>query len=317
MFRLFGNRGAEQGIQTTAPQMQTGFDKYPLGYALKSAYQVADDLVEDVFSTTQKMRYANGQFKGLQSDIGGLQQNIAALDEGFQDIITATERFRAVETEINRSVTGAQQQIEELKLASNALQDKFANMSETFGMLQNAVNSIRDSLEGIGEIANQTNLLALNASIEAARAGEQGKGFAVVAEEVGKLAKSSRDMVEGIHASIAEIERNSIELNNSFQASDAALLNNIESMGQTEKFFDDIMQSVAGTEVVKKEIANVVEENRVYVHEAGESLRATANVYSEIMNHMDIDNSKKGVLIESFQNIIEQAIAMAAKLPDA
>lgn len=38
-------------------------------------------------------------------------------------------------------------------------------------------------------------------------------------------------------------------------------------------------------------------------------------VYGDIMDRMDIDDSKKGVLIETFQNIIEQAIAMVEELP--
>ena len=37
-------------------------------------------------------------------------------------------------------------------------------------------------------------------------------------------------------------------------------------------------------------------------------------VYGDIMDRMDIDDSKKGVLIEAFQNIIEQAIAITEEL---
>ncbi len=40
-------------------------------------------------------------------------------------------------------------------------------------------------------------------------------------------------------------------------------------------------------------------------------------VYGDIMDRMDIDDSKKGVLIEAFQNIIEQAIAITEELPEA
>ena len=36
----------------------------------------------------------------------------------------------------------------------------------------------------------------------------------------------------------------------------------------------------------------------------------------ESLHKMDIDDSKKGVLMESFQNIIEQAIAMVKELPE-
>ena len=55
--------------------------------------------------------------------------------------------------------------------------------------------------------------------------------------------------------------------------------------------------------------------DRGYVKQVEDSLMGTAEVYSDIIDRMDIDDSKKGVLIEMFQNIIEQAIAMVEELP--
>lgn len=315
MFRLFGKNDTKTAQNTDAVvNNKVNFDKHPLDYALTSAYRVVDELAEDVLSTTQKMRYANGQLAGLQADIVGLQGEVNALDDGFRDITTAAEQFNDVEKEIDRSVSEAQKQMGKLKADSNAVQENFQNMSETFEMLQKALDSIRVSLAGIGEVADQTDLLALNASIEAARAGEQGKGFAVVAEEVGKLAKMSQDMVEGIHQNIVEVERRSNELNESIQASDEAMLCNIKSMEQTDRYFNDVKKSVSGTNAVREAIVGAVEKNRIYVHEVEESLAATAEIYSDIMERMDIDDSQKGVLVEAFQNIIEQAIAMVAEL---
>lgn len=324
MFKLFGKKEIEKETDAAVPQKanaavkeKADCDKYPLGYALKSAYQFVDELTDDVFGTTQKMRYAKEQLAGLQNDIVGLQDEVRSLDDGFQSIIEAAEKFNNVESEIDRSVAEAQNQIEKLKTDSNAVQENFKNMSGTYEVLREALDKIRDSVAGIGEVADQTDLLALNASIEAARAGEQGKGFAVVAEEVGKLAKMSQDMVESIHTSISEVELRSNELNKSIQASDEAMLCNIKSMEQTRKYFENVKQSVSGTENVRTDIENAVEKNRTYVNAVAQSLMATAEIYSEIMERMDIDDSKKGVLVESFQNIIEQAIAMVEELPEA
>ena len=304
----------EKKTVNSGQQKQTEFDKYPLDYALKSACQVVEELAGDVFQTTQKMRYANEQLVGLQNDIIGLRDDINAMDDGFSEITTAADRFNDVEIEIDQSVADAQRQMERLRQDASSVKENFRNMSETFHSLQQALDKIRNSLFGIGEIADQTDLLALNASIEAARAGEQGKGFAVVAEEVGKLAKMSQDMVDGIHASVAEVEQKSKELNQFIQASDEAVLGSIQSMEETCKYFDDIKERASGTAAVRKAIDHAVEQNRAYVKTVQDSLMSTAGIYTDIINKMDIDNSKKGVLMEAFQHTIEQAIAMVGEL---
>ncbi len=319
MFKLFGTAGNKDNEQdfasAAAANRQADFDKHPLDYALTSAYGIVNELAEDVFLTTQKMRYATEQLSALKDDIIGPQGEVSALNDGFADITDAAEHFSDVETEIDVSVSEAQRQMDQLKQDSNSLQKNFKDMSQTFDMLQDALDQIGKSLAGIREVADQTNLLALNASIEAARAGEQGKGFAVVAEEVGKLAKLSRDMVEGIHASILEVERQSSELNKFIQISDEAVLSNIKSIEETSKYFDDVKRSASGTAEVREAIEGAVERNREYVRTVQDSLSGTAGIYSDIIDKMDIDDSKKGVLIESFENIIEQAIAMVEELP--
>ena len=310
MFQLFGNKKKiKESAGIAELEKREDFDKYPLDYALGSACKVVDELAEDVFLTAQKMRYANDRLTGLQDDMVSLQGEIIALDDGFHD------QASDVETEIDQSVMEAQAQMDQLKQDSNALQENFKNMTKTFEMLQGALDKIRNSLTGISEVADQTDLLALNASIEAARAGEQGKGFAVVAEEVGKLAKMSQDMVAGIHANIVEVERQSSELNKFIQASDEAMLCNIKSMEKTSRYFDVVKSSVSGTVEVRDAIEEAVERNRASVRNVQDSLGATAGVYSDIIDKMDIDDSRKGVLIEAFQNIIEQAVAMVGELP--
>jgi Methyl-accepting chemotaxis protein len=312
--RLFKSKKAI-GMAASVQDEWAGFDKYPLDYALKSACQVVDELASDVFQTTQKMRYAREQLAGLQKDIIGLRDDINDMDDGFQEITTAANRFNDVETEVNQSVANAQCQMERLRQDASSVKENFRNMSDTFGLLQQALDKIRNSLIGISEVADQTDLLALNASIEAARAGEQGKGFAVVAEEVGKLAKMSQDMVDGIHACVAEVEQKSKELNQYIQASDEAVLGSIQSMEETGRYFDEIKERASGTAMVRTAIDHAVEQNRAYVRTVQDSLMSTAGIYNDIIDKMDIDNSKKGVLMEAFQHTIEQAIAMVGELP--
>lgn len=315
---LFKNRkNGDKNVVVPAPKdAMVTYDKYPINYTLKNANQAFEELSDDVFSTTLKMRYASEELASLKKDIVDLQGEVATLHGGFSCINDATKKFDKVQNEIEISVVDAQGQIQVLKTDSNLVQESFKNMETTFDLLQASLDKIKSFTVGISEVADQTELLSLNASIEAARAGEQGKGFAVVAEEVSKLAKDSQELVESINASIEDVQKRSQELNRSIQASEKAIANNIQTMDETQKYFDQVKESASSTAEVKAAIAGAVDENRVSVEKVEESLASTAEIYSDIMKQMDIDDSRKGVLFETFQNLIEQAIAMVEELPE-
>lgn len=69
------------------------------------------------------------------------------------------------------------------------------------------VEDIQESTVKLNNIQRRQDILALNARIEAARAGDAGKGFTVVAQEVGTLARDSKDLNEQIESDIREISK--------------------------------------------------------------------------------------------------------------
>ena len=71
--------------------------------------------------------------------------------------------------------------------------------------LAREIDTARDVLAMVGEIASQSNLLALNATIEAARSGEAGRGFSVVAAEMKQMANATGRATSDIAAKLGGI----------------------------------------------------------------------------------------------------------------
>ncbi|CAA7627662.1 Methyl-accepting chemotaxis protein [Candidatus Terasakiella magnetica] len=120
------------------------------------------------------------------------------LQRGIRDLSGSNERI--VEA-VSDTLAGAQAASNEAAESQKRVRHSLGDIDQVVRMvtdgrgllldLQNAMGSVVNVANGIGQIARQTNLLALNATIESARAGEHGKGFAVVATEVKELSRKA------------------------------------------------------------------------------------------------------------------------------
>lgn len=199
------------------------------GYAITEEMEKA---IAGAHNSEEIMNYIDGQKADYEALIEQ-QDNVHSITEIKSDIDESVEKIEGV---YNRNLNDIQNINHVLDSMSNSvesmkrLQETFI---ESFVVLKEQMNAIRECTGMIADLSNQTNLLALNATIEAARAGEHGRGFAVVAGEVKKLSLDTADAsakidssVEGfteqINNIINETEKNKAELESMTNATDNA-----------------------------------------------------------------------------------------------
>jgi methyl-accepting chemotaxis protein len=146
----------------------------------------------------------------VRGDFGeSFERMVDQLTELISQLKQSGKRLERISEEIRSTSDALHDSSEELSQATESAyrttregQDVVREMTETMNRITEDSEEIQIAVDLIDDIANRTKLLSLNAAVEAAKAGEEGEGFAVVAEEVGELARQSKEAAETIHETI-------------------------------------------------------------------------------------------------------------------
>lgn len=282
---------------------------YPIQHVANSVQDYKKQVIQQEVASLRELGMVNQSFQGVLEEANHFYEKLQEFEQTFSNINQVSGQFAEVKDEIGKSVTQAQNQVENLKNSSMQVESYFATMRSTFDNFQTTLKNIKDATNKIVAIAEQTNILALNASIEAARAGEAGRGFAVVAEEVKHLADEIKGLVADVDSSIDDVERGTDNLSASITASHNALEESIDKVNGTYDMFDHISQAAEGATSVQTEIADVIGGSRTALDELCNFFNQTKAQHQAVLQHIERARSlgtTKSAIFEDMENMLSQ-----------
>lgn len=295
--------GKEKGMPVQEKSLE------PVLHVINTLKDYRTELVQKEVSSLEELGKIRTSFGNVLTEAEGFEEKLQDFGQNFTSIEMVSGEFEEVKETISKSVSCAQNEVEELKTSSMQVETYFGEMESTFADLQEAVVKIKQCTNKIVSIAEQTNLLAINASIEAARAGQLGKGFSVVAVEVKKLADEIKDLTGEVDMGIHDVEKGTEQLSNSIATSQQALGASILKVNETYEMFDEITRSADSATTVHTEISGVIEQSKEALQRLCDYFVQVKKNYQVVVKHINQASAlgtTKSTMFEDIDNMMGQ-----------
>lgn len=284
---------------------------YPILHVAGSLKEYQKELSRKEVESLSEMSMVKSSFSGVLTETDQFQSQLQDFGQTFSSINEAAGRFVQVRDDVTKTVSEAQNMVEELKLTSMQVQTSYSEMESTFEQLQTAVKEIQHCMEKISSIADETNILAINASIEAARAGEQGRGFAIVAEKVRELAKEIKGLTDDVDTGVRDVEAGATQLNEKILESQQTLGQGVGVVNSTSESFSQITMAAEGAASVQTEISSVIEDSQRELQVICQFFDGIRLRYQDVINHIEKANNlgtTKSAMFEDVDNMLSQIV---------
>ena len=218
-----------------------------------------------------------------------LNNNVKVVNDKLNNVAGQMEDLQKSAEQVNgmcdNSKTAAELCLDKTNQCTKAMDNNMMKMRQiehTVDLMVISMNDfvsysseIKNSIQGIEDIADQTNLLALNAAIEAARAGESGRGFAVVADEVRKLAEKTTSFTAEIEKVVDRLHSRTYEISSQVNI-------NAEQVKETIQLTEEMGTLVADIRTETNNMLDVTKTIVENIHAQYEGIGAVNQAVSEI-----------------------------------
>ncbi len=228
--------------------------------------------VEEVTATSEEIT------AGMQNITKGTDSQFASLEKLLEQIGKLANLINGSSADVNNANNISR----DISLKATEGSRSLGAMNESISRIAARSSEMINIVGIINDISDRINLLSLNAAIEAARAGDSGRGFAVVADEISKLADQTA-------VSIKEIDRLIQDTNGEIEGGLSTIENTTKSIGSIIDGVGSIntmMDTVAGSMNLQREVKGIVESEATDVKKRSEEMRVAAEEQERAMDEV-------------------------------